>query len=162
MLSKMQVYKNLVNIRAYAPDVAGAGSGHPSNWRTKAAALVITFFWCTSLFAENQNDNTKEYLTCMSNAEGVVAKMLDCISVEFNRQDSRLNSAYKKLMSKVPKHRKDSLVEAQRAWISFRDANCSFYHDPDGGSAAHVAGNECTLNATVDRANELENLLSGY
>jgi uncharacterized protein YecT (DUF1311 family) len=162
MASKIQLYKSRANIcAAYASDVAFAVSGYPS-WRTKAAALVIALFWDTCLFAASQNDNTKEYLTCVSNAEGVTEKMLDCINVEFDRQDSRLNSAYKKLMSKVPKHRKDSLVEAQRAWISFRDANCGFYHDPDGGSAAHVAGNECMLNATIDRASEIENLLSGY
>ena len=105
---------------------------------------------------------TKEYLTCVDKGEGVTDKTLDCISAEFDRQDTRLNDAYKKLISKLSKDRAKSLVEAQRAWIKFRDANCGFYHDPDGGSAAHIAGNECMLNATVERANELENLLSGY
>jgi uncharacterized protein YecT (DUF1311 family) len=47
------------------------------------------------------------------------------------------------------------LVEAQRAWIKFRDANCGFYADPEGGSAARVTANECFLNATADRAKEL-------
>jgi uncharacterized protein YecT (DUF1311 family) len=128
----------------------------------KVAVLGIALFWNTGLFAAKENDMTKEYLTCVSNAEGVTYKMLDCISAEFDRQDSRLNDAYKRLMSKVPTDRKKSLVEAQRAWIKFRDANCGFYHDPDGGSAAHIAGNECMVTATIDRANELENLLSGY
>jgi uncharacterized protein YecT (DUF1311 family) len=128
----------------------------------KVAALGVALFWNTGLFAANENHMTKEYLTCVSNAEGVTNRMLDCISAEFDRQDSRLNDVYKRLMSKLPKDRKESLVEAQRAWINFRDANCGFYHDPDGGSAAHLAGNECMLNVTVDRANELEKLLSGY
>jgi uncharacterized protein YecT (DUF1311 family) len=112
----------------------------------KVAALGVALFWNTGLFAANENHMTKEYLTCVSNAEGVTNRMLDCISAEFE----------------LPKDRKESLVEAQRAWINFRDANCGFYHDPDGGSAAHLAGNECMLNVTVDRANELEKLLSGY
>jgi uncharacterized protein YecT (DUF1311 family) len=126
----------------------------------KVAALSVALFWSTGLFAAK--DMTKEYLTCVDKGEGVTDKTLDCISAEFDRQDTRLNDAYKKLISKLSKDRAKSLVEAQRAWIKFRDANCGFYHDPDGGSAAHIAGNECMLNATVERANELENLLSGY
>ena len=126
----------------------------------KVAALSVALFWSTGLFAAK--DMTKEYLTCVDKGEGVTDKTLDCISAEFDRQDTRLNDAYKKLISKLSKDRAKSLVEAQRAWIKFRDANCGFYNDPDGGSAAHIAGNECMLNATVERANELENLLSGY
>ena len=126
----------------------------------KVAALTVALFWSAGLLAAK--DMTKEYLACVGKAEGMADKTLDCVSAEFDRQDSRLNDAYKKLISKLSKERAKSLVEAQRAWIKFRDANCGFYHDPDGGSAAHIAGNECMLNATVDRANELENLLSGY
>ena len=48
------------------------------------------------------------------------------------------------------------MVEAQRAWIKFRDTNCGFYADPEGGSAARMTANECFLNATVDRAKELK------
>jgi uncharacterized protein YecT (DUF1311 family) len=125
----------------------------------KVAALTVALFWSTGLFAAK--DMTQEYLACVGKAEGVTDNTLDCVSAEFDRQDTRLNDTYKKLVSKLSKDRAKSLVEAQRAWIKFRDANCGFYHDPDGGSAAHIAGNECMLNATVDRANELENLLSG-
>jgi uncharacterized protein YecT (DUF1311 family) len=71
------------------------------------------------------------------------------------RQDARLNENYKKLISKLPTERKNALVEAQRAWIKFRDANCGFYADPEGGSAARMTANECFLNATADRAKEL-------
>jgi uncharacterized protein YecT (DUF1311 family) len=128
---------------------------------TKVALLGLALFWNTGLLAANDDDMTTEYLTCVRNSEGVTSKILDCISAELNRQDSRLNDAYKKLMSKIPKDRKRSLIEAQRAWIKFREANCGFYHDPNGGSAAHLAGNECFLNATIDRAKELENLAQG-
>ena len=36
---------------------------------------------------------TKEYLTCVGKVEGVTDKTLDCISAEFDRQDTRLNDA---------------------------------------------------------------------
>ena len=72
------------------------------------------------------------------------------------RQDVRLNENYNKLGSKLSPNRKKVLLEAQRAWIKFRDANCNFYYDPDGGSSARMAANECVLNATADRAGELK------
>jgi uncharacterized protein YecT (DUF1311 family) len=126
----------------------------------KIVLLVLALFWTTGLLAANDKDVTTEYLACSRNSDGVTSKILHCISAELDQQDSRLNAAYRKLMSKLATGRKRSLVEAQRAWIKFRKANCAFYHDPNGGSAARVEANECFLNATVDRVKELEKLLS--
>jgi uncharacterized protein YecT (DUF1311 family) len=72
---------------------------------------------------------------------------------------ARLNENYEKLMSKLSAKRKKMLREAQRAWIKFRDANCSFYFDPESGTAAVLAGNGCFLQATADRAKELRLLM---
>jgi uncharacterized protein YecT (DUF1311 family) len=71
-------------------------------------------------------------------------------------QVDRINANYKRLLSTVSTERKNTLIEAQRAWIKFRDTNCGFYADPKGGSAARIAANECILNATADRAKELQ------
>jgi len=101
---------------------------------------------------------TQEYLTCMDKSKGVTPEMMDCMSAETARQDARLNENYKRLMSKVSAKRKKTLLEAQRAWIKFRDLNCEFYYDPDGGTAARLASNDCFLQATADRAKELKNL----
>jgi uncharacterized protein YecT (DUF1311 family) len=106
------------------------------------------------------NNVSQEYLACIDKSGGVTAEMLDCISAELTTQDARLNENYKRLMSMLTGKRKQELLEAQRAWLKFRDANCGFYHDPKGGSAAHLAGNECFLNATADRAAELRNLIN--
>jgi uncharacterized protein YecT (DUF1311 family) len=122
--------------------------------------LLIAFVLLlnTPALAAADNEMSKEYAGCIDRSNGVTSEMLDCISAEFTRQDARLNENYKKLMSKLSTKRRESLLEAQRAWIKFRDANCAFYYDPEGGSAAHLAGNSCTLNATADRATELKNL----
>ena len=61
-------------------------------------------------------------------------------------------------MAEVPSPRKKQLQEAQRSWINYRDANCAFYDDPDGGTLARVNANSCMMTATADRANELERL----
>jgi uncharacterized protein YecT (DUF1311 family) len=52
--------------------------------------------------------------------------------------------------------RKKQLHKAQGAWLKYRDANCNFYDDPDGGMLARVNANSCMMNATADRARELE------
>jgi uncharacterized protein YecT (DUF1311 family) len=84
--------------------------------------------------------------------------MLDCIAAETERQDARLNRAYRELSSALPAERKKALVEAQRAWLRFRDLNCGFYDDPDGGTEARVSANDCVMTMTANRALELEQL----
>ena len=127
--------------------------------RTKERLLIVlALVLSTPALAAADSDMTQEYLTCMDTSKGVTAEMMDCISAETARQDARLNENYTKLMSKVSAKRKKTLLEAQRAWIKFRDVNCRFYYDPDGGTAALLAGNGCFLQATADRAKELKNL----
>jgi uncharacterized protein YecT (DUF1311 family) len=127
--------------------------------RIKGGMLIaFGLLLSTSPLAAADNEMSQEYKACMDRSKGVTSEMLDCMSAEFTRQDARLNENYKILMAKLSAKRKEALLEAQRAWIKFRDANCNFYYDPEGGSAAHLGGNECVLNATADRATELRNL----
>jgi uncharacterized protein YecT (DUF1311 family) len=124
---------------------------------TKALVIGVASFFGTPLAAgAADREMTQEYLTCLEKSNGVTVEMINCILAETRRQDARLNENYKRLLSKLATERKNSLVEAQRAWIRFRDANCGFYADPEGGSAARVAANECFLNSTADRAKELQ------
>ena len=119
---------------------------------------VFGLLLSTSPLAAADSEMTQEYLTCMDKSNGNTAEMTDCISAETARQDARLNENYKRLMQKLSAKRKNALQAAQRAWVKFRDANCSFYFDPDGGTAALLDGRDCFLQATADRAKELKNL----
>ena len=96
-----------------------------------------------------EREMTQEYSTCLGKSNGVTIEMINCMLAETRRQDARLNENYKRLISKLPTVRKTALVEAQRAWIKFRDANCGFYADPEGGSVARMTANESFLNATA-------------
>src|SRR5215813_1018998 len=124
-------------------------------WTRKVMVIGAATLLSTPLVAAAEREMTQEYLTCLERSNGVTAEMINCILAETRRQDARLNENYKRLISKLATERKNALVEAQRAWIRFRDANCGFYADPEGGSAARVTAHECLLNATVDRAKEL-------
>lgn len=102
--------------------------------------------------------SSKQFSTCMDKSGGVTSNMIDCIVAETKLQDARLNKAYKALGAELSTARKAQLLEAQRAWIKFRDSNCNFYDDPDGGTMARVSANECVMRTTTERARELETL----
>jgi uncharacterized protein YecT (DUF1311 family) len=121
-----------------------------------AAASALFLATGTALLAASETDMSKQYTTCMDKANGVNPDMIDCILAETKQQDARLNENYKRLMSKLSEERKKALLEAQRAWIRFRDANCTFWDDPAGGQSAAVTAKECILTMTADRASELE------
>ena len=95
----------------------------------------------------------------MDDAGGITSNMLDCIGAETKVQDAQLNKAYKDVIAKLEVSRKKSLQEAQRSWLKFRDANCHFYADPDGGTIASVVSNDCFMSTTASRAKEIENIL---
>ena len=119
---------------------------------------MVLLMACAPLVARAAEGDglSKQHAACMDRSEGVTVKMIDCITAEYQRQDARLNKAYKALMAELSPARKKQLREAQRAWIKFRDANCAFYGDPDGGSLARVSANDCMMSSAASRANELE------
>lgn len=123
--------------------------------------ITLAFAAAMPLVASAQDSHlSKKFDACMDKSGGVTMDMIDCIGAEFERQDVRLNKAYKSLMTNLTPERKKQLQEAQRAWIKFRDLNCNFYHDPDGGSIARVNANSCMMRMTADRAKELENFIT--
>lgn len=99
---------------------------------------------------------TAQYSACMDKSDGTTFSIMDCISEELAIQDTRLNTAYKKLRAELSDERKTQLRDVQRIWIRYRDANCDFYYDPNGGSLAKISAYHCTLEETALRAKELE------
>jgi uncharacterized protein YecT (DUF1311 family) len=131
----------------------------PTGRATHGTILVVFgLLLNTPALAAADSEMSPEYVSCMDKSNGNTAGMSDCISAETARQDARLNENYKRLMSKLSAKRKNALQAAQRAWVKFRDTNCSFYSDPDGGTAALLDGRDCFLQATANRAKELKNL----
>ena len=123
--------------------------------------LLMAFFAIASAQAFGQETDllSAEYSKCIEQSGGTDPGMLDCIGAEAERQDKRLNDVYKKLMNELKPERKRELQEAQRLWIKYIEVNCNFYLDPDGGTAATLAANECPVLAKAARAKELENFI---
>lgn len=100
----------------------------------------------------------EDYDACIDASGGVTLEIMTCNGEEHARQDKRLNAAYKTAMSELSEQRKNELRAVQRLWLQFRDANCQFFADPDGGTAAAMSASSCHLEMTALRARELESL----
>lgn len=82
-----------------------------------------------------------------------------------DEEDKLLNVIYKKLLSAsyantTKKIAKENLVNAQRAWIKFRDANCAMEGELRGGAPSWKLAKSinCSTNMTNQRRKELEEL----
>jgi uncharacterized protein YecT (DUF1311 family) len=119
-----------------------------------SAALTIL-----PLSVSAANDTSSQYEKCIEKADAIDPRILDCMSAEWERQDKRLNVAYKKLLSLSSPGQKKKLQEVQRLWVKYTEANCGFYYDPEGGTSARQSANQCAIDSRVNRAKELEELV---
>jgi uncharacterized protein YecT (DUF1311 family) len=124
----------------------------------KRAFIGLFLVVSTSAIAADILPRTKEYNRCIEKAGAVDPAVLECISAEYDFQDKRLNAAYRKLIGSLTGERKKQLLEAQRLWGKYTEANCAFYYDPDGGTMARMQAAECAVTARIERAVELEDL----
>jgi uncharacterized protein YecT (DUF1311 family) len=122
--------------------------------------IILAVFAFTFDARANDADGllTKKYEACNSKALSTL-DLHSCIGAEVKVQDARLNLAYRALAADLTPIRAKQLLEVQRSWIKFRDENCSFYLDPEGGTIASVRAGLCTMNLTASRAKELEDFL---
>jgi uncharacterized protein YecT (DUF1311 family) len=128
--------------------------------KTLIFSLLALSVTCTSFAESNALDAySNSYKICMDKAISTI-DIIECTNTENSVQDKRLNVAYKKLISRQNAARVKQLTEVQKLWIKYRDANCGFYYDPDGGSMARILANDCMLQMTKDRAIELESLMT--
>jgi uncharacterized protein YecT (DUF1311 family) len=74
------------------------------------------------------------------------------LEAETERQEARLNRIYKDIMPQLQNAGKQRLRDRQQAWIKFRDTNVDFYRDPNGETAAMVAGADRYLVMLAHRA----------
>lgn len=105
---------------------------------------------------------------CMSReADGeTTAGAVKCMSAETEVWDAKLNEEYKETRSffagldaSDAGQRVPALLQAQRAWIAFRDAECAMeYSAWGGGSIRSIAGADCLMSKTAERTARLVEL----
>lgn len=86
-----------------------------------------------------------------------------CAVDNFNEADAELNAAYKQMTDRL-KPEPDTLkllVEAQRAWIGFRDAECTYATSATVGGTIHpMMEAECREGLTRKRTADLNGYIN--
>ena len=84
----------------------------------------------------------------------------DCAAAEYQKADSELNAAYKKVYALASKEQHGLLKNAQNAWIKLRDADCDFIASGvEGGSIQPMIYSQCLTDKTRERSAYLESML---
>jgi len=79
--------------------------------------------------------------------------MTGCMLRETDFWDADLNASYAHLEDRLEPKAFDALRTAQRNWIAFRDADCTFqYTHWQGGTIRAIYGASCRLDHTAARA----------
>lgn len=113
----------------------------------------------TSSEGRKQPDGVRpSYKACLDKSGGVTVAMRDCADAEYKYQDDRLNSVYRALRAKLDKGGAARLLDEQRGWIAKKDKQCEV--DKDGGTAALIVSDDCSVEITAKRAVELESQLA--
>ena len=97
---------------------------------------------------------------CMEQPEGqTTAGMGACLMAETGHWDALLNQSYQEAMDRLAPEVQTALRGAQRAWISYRDAQCDLAAAMfNGGTMRSVAYAGCKMSETAERAIELRDI----
>ncbi len=92
----------------------------------------------------------------------VTSEMIECADKDYRAADQSLNKAYSAFKKSQDEKGNELLLNAQRAWLKFRDANCALSADQArGGTLAPVLEIGCLASMTKDRTKELNDLSKG-
>lgn len=94
------------------------------------------------------------------NAQTTV-EMNRCASSNYQEADQRLNQTYRRVIRSVSGEQREILIDAQLAWIKFRDSSCEFaYFGNRGGSIYPSAITNCRTSVTNARTADFDRYLS--
>jgi uncharacterized protein YecT (DUF1311 family) len=86
-----------------------------------------------------------------------------CAQSEYERADKRLNQTYAQVKARIGKRAvlKSKVINAQRTWIAFRDAECAVSAEGvSGGSAEPMVYASCLARMTEARTKTLSDMLT--
>jgi uncharacterized protein YecT (DUF1311 family) len=128
------------------------------------AVVTSVAIGCGSASATQAKEPTysEAYQTCLAKANFVDSEMANCAEEERERQDKALNVVYRQLMAKLEPNRRTLLVAAERASMTFRDAQCDMEASVDAGATMERPDRaNCHLRLTYDRVRVVKDMLKG-
>ena len=104
---------------------------------------------------------TPAYDICQKASDGITVKVRDCIKAEHKIQDRNLNQLYRIVKAKLSQQLQEKLQQTQRHWIAYRDMHCDMMQIAEGGGTlGPVLNDECVLQLTISRIEQLEKIKS--
>ncbi|MBF2017182.1 MAG: DUF1311 domain-containing protein [Rivularia sp. T60_A2020_040] len=87
-------------------------------------------------------------------------EMRVCAGKSYETADKKLNQVYRQLKPKLNAKQQKRLVDAQTAWIQFRDKSCAYEAgEAEGGTLEPVLKLSCLTDVTQQRVKDLEGYL---
>ncbi|MGP2927122.1 lysozyme inhibitor LprI family protein [Serratia bockelmannii] len=123
--------------------------------RIVALPLIFSAFFSTSVLAANKPESN-----CLQTAQSQ-AELNDCAAQTYKNADGEMNKVYKKVMDtlKTSPEKSKALLQAQRAWLKFRDADCTFLSSNSADGSINAMNNAlCLSERTTERANSLSKI----
>lgn len=123
--------------------------------RIVALPLIFSAFFATSALAADKPESS-----CLQTAQNQT-ELNDCVAQTYKNADRELNAAYKKVMDtlKSSPEKSKALLQAQRAWLKFRDADCAFLSSNSVGGSINAMNNAlCLSERTTERTNSLSKI----
>jgi uncharacterized protein YecT (DUF1311 family) len=121
----------------------------------KTAILTVALVLAMPAFAFAQDK-------CYDDAKDQAA-LNQCADAAFKESDKKLNGLYKQIEARLKDDAdtKKPLVQAQRDWVKFRDAECSFQTaEAAGGSMMPMLVAQCMDGLTQSRVKDFEGYLN--
>jgi uncharacterized protein YecT (DUF1311 family) len=104
-----------------------------------------------------RHDYSAENDACLAQARGVSAKMLSCNGAEIEREDVRLNEAYRIVMARLNPQQRIVLRDYERRWLALRDRQCAQESSARPGQIDEIAYSRCILVEVASRREWVEN-----
>ncbi|AFY53498.1 hypothetical protein Riv7116_0921 [Rivularia sp. PCC 7116] len=126
----------------------------------KAALISLPILGIVALpnLARGSSDKIAQISNC-NNAQ-TTYEMRVCADRSYKAADKKLNQVYRQLKPKLGKSQQKKLVNAQLAWIQFRDKTCKFRSSfAAGGTLEPVLELGCLADVTEKRVKDLEGAL---
>lgn len=87
------------------------------------------------------------------------AQLTACAAADLKEADDRLNQLYRQMRDRMKgdENARSQLLDAQRKWLAFRDAECSFQTTRSAGGSIHaMTVNACLATLTQARSEALQ------
>jgi uncharacterized protein YecT (DUF1311 family) len=130
---------------------------HRNKHRRKTlASLAALAFSSAILWAEVSSTAAQPQIDCANPTSNIEYK--ECAHRAYVASDKKLNQVYRQVVSTLAAKEKQHLIDAQLAWIKYRDSNCDFeIYQSLGGTGYGGFLSNCLERMTNARTKELQN-----